>query len=98
MDEFEHGVFFGDGNHDFLPDGESALFEFFEEKSGEEVPDGLGIDRDIIDFRFNSKLSNRFANKTEPTLPYLTGHKAKPDHTVQFFNLNLDLSGDSNAH
>jgi hypothetical protein len=31
LDEFEHGVFFGDGNHDFLPDGESALFEFFEE-------------------------------------------------------------------
>jgi hypothetical protein len=31
-------------------------------------------------------------------LPDLTGHKAQPDHTVQFFNLNLDLSGDSNAH
>ncbi len=31
-------------------------------------------------------------------MPDLTGHKAESDHTVQFFKLNLDLSGDSNAH
>lgn len=98
LNQFEHGVLFGDRNHYLLPYGKGALFQFLEQQSGKEVSYCLYIDWDGVYFGLDCEFGNRLADEAEPGLADFRGHKAYPNTAVELFHLDFDFSGHAETH